>query len=304
MTHPLVHTIDLNFRDIPGTIACYLIPHRNGAVLIESGPGSTIPALQEGLKVLGFQLDDITDVLLTHIHLDHAGAAGWLAINGTRIHVHPLGAPHMSNPDKLLSSAKRIYGEMLDPLWGKFLPVPQEQISIPMDGEIIKINELEFQAIETPGHANHHYVYILGDVCFSGDIGGVRLRGHRHLTLPMPPPEFHLEKWKDSIKRLRKEHLSFIAPTHFDLYDDPDWHLDALDRALDEAEGWIKEIMPTNPSIEELRLKLSEWEHKRVDHGVLDNDLETALYAANPPFISADGIHRYWNKYRGVAKNK
>jgi glyoxylase-like metal-dependent hydrolase (beta-lactamase superfamily II) len=298
MSHPLVYTIDLNFRNIPGTIACYLVPHQNGAVLVESGPGSTIPVLQERLKVYGFEINDITDVLLTHIHLDHAGAAGWLAKNGARIHVHPNGAPHLYNPEKLLSSAKRIYGEMMDQLWGRFLPVPREQISIPLDGDIIKIDELEFKVIDTQGHANHHYAYILENICFSGDIGGVRLREQRHITLPMPPPEFHLKKWRNSIIRLREEHFSFIAPTHFNLYNDPDWHLDALDQALDEAEAWMEEIMPTNPQVDELRTMITKWEHRRVKSSGLEIDHEAAQYAANPPYMSADGVYRYWHKHR------
>jgi glyoxylase-like metal-dependent hydrolase (beta-lactamase superfamily II) len=298
MSHPTIHTIDLNFRNIAGTIASYLIPYRSGAVLVESGPGSTISGLQEGLKGLGYRVEDVTDVLLTHIHLDHAGAAGWLAQKGARIHVHPIGAPHMLNPEKLLASARRIYGEMMQPLWGEFLPVPQEKLSIPLDGDVVKIDELEFKAIETPGHANHHFAYIFGNVCFSGDIGGVRLRGRRHISLPMPPPEFHLENWTNSVKRLREEKFSFIAPTHFNLYDDSDWHLDALDCALIEAEKWMEEILPTNPSIESLRLSITEWEHQRLENSGLDDGHESAQYAANPPFMSADGVYRYWQKFR------
>lgn len=300
MSIPIVHTIDLKFRNIPGTIASYLVPHRNGIVLVECGPASTIAELQGGLNHYGFHLHNITDVLLTHVHLDHAGAAGLLAKNGACIHVHPVGAPHMVNPEKLLSSARRIYAETMEPIYGEFLPVPQEQISIPKDGDIIKINELQFKVIDTPGHANHHYAYLLGNVCFTGDIGGVRLRGSRHLTLPMPPPEFHLEKWLDSIKRLREEQITFIAPTHYNIYNDPDWHLDALERALIEAEMWMKKIMPDDPPIEELRDKITEWERQRIIQNGLDNGYESAQYATNPPFMSADGVYRYWHKYRGV----
>lgn len=294
----LVHTIDLNFRNIKGTIASYLIPHRNGAVLVECGPSTTIPALQQGLEVFGFRFEDITDILLTHIHLDHAGAAGWLAKYGARIHVHPYGAPHMINPTKLLSSAKRIYGEMMESLWGKFLPVPQDQVNIPRNGSIINIEGLEFIAIDTPGHANHHYAYLLGDICFTGDIGGVRLRNHHHISLPMPPPEFNLEEWKQSIKRLRDEHVSYIAPTHFDLYNDPDWHLDALFDALDEINLWIQDIMSTDPPIDKLQELITKWEHQRLAKSGIDNNLKSAHYAVNPPLMSAEGIYRYWYKYR------
>jgi len=118
-----IHTLDLNFQGFPGTIATYLIPHARGAVLIETGPGTTTHALEAGVRAHGFTMEDITDVLLTHIHLDHAGAVGWVAQHGARVHVHPRGAPHLINPEKLLSSAGRIYGDDMDRLWGQFLPL-------------------------------------------------------------------------------------------------------------------------------------------------------------------------------------
>src|SRR4030043_437023 len=96
---PTVYTIDLHFQGLPGAIASYLVPHAHGAVLVECGPGSTLDALQKGIQSFGFSVTDISDVLLTHIHLDHAGAAGWLARQGARIHVHPVGAPHLRNPE-------------------------------------------------------------------------------------------------------------------------------------------------------------------------------------------------------------
>lgn len=299
MDHPQIQTIDLKFRGIAGTIASYLIPHKNGVVLIESGPGSTISALQEGLAGYGYRTEDISDVLLTHIHLDHAGASGWLAEQGVRIHVHPAGAPHMINPENLLKSAGRIYGNLMEPLWGKFIAVPEEKISIPRQGDIININGLEFKPMDTPGHANHHYAYLYENICFCGDIGGVRMRGRKHISLPMPPPEFHLEKWRSSIEKLKKEEFKYIAPTHYSICNDPEWQLAALERALDEIDAWIENIMPTDPSIEKLRVLITELEHQRVIESGLDDIHEAAQYAANPPFMSADGVYRYWHKYRG-----
>jgi glyoxylase-like metal-dependent hydrolase (beta-lactamase superfamily II) len=297
MDHPKIHTIDLKFRGISGTIASYLIPHNSGAVLIESGPGSTISALEEGLAEYGYRIEDISDVLLTHIHLDHAGASGWLAEHGARIYVHPVGAPHMINPENLLKSAGRIYGDLMKPLWGKFLAVPEENISIPREGDNITINNLEFKVIDTSGHANHHYAYLFENICFCGDIGGVRMRGRRHISLPMPPPEFHVEKWRASIEKLRVEKFKFIAPTHFNIYDDPEWQLDAIERALDEIESWMEDIMPSEPSIEKLRVMITELEHQRVIDSGLDDIHESVQYAANPPYMSADGVYRYWHKY-------
>lgn len=297
-----VHTLDLNFMDVPGTIAAYLIPHSHGAVLIESGPGSTIPALLDGLKGHHLAERDITDVLLTHIHLDHAGAAGWLARQGARIHVHHLGAPHLQNPEKLLSSAARIYGDMMEELWGEFLPVPEDRLSILYDNEIVEVEGLRFRALDTPGHASHHMAYLFEDICFTGDIGGVRLADLRHLKLPMPPPEFHLEQWRASLMKLHEVWAEGscrrIAPTHFGIYNDPNWHLTAVSKALDEIDNWMQKIMPSDPDPELLTQAFVDWTRSNsIDQG-LDDDQINAYETANPSWMSASGINRYWHKYR------
>jgi glyoxylase-like metal-dependent hydrolase (beta-lactamase superfamily II) len=302
MTVSSVRTIDLNFQGLAGSIAVYLIPHKDGIVLVESGPGSTKDALKAGLAKCGFQLKDITDVLLTHIHLDHAGAAGWLSRQGARIHVHPVGAPHLLDPEKLLSSAGRIYGDLMDSLWGEFLAVLPDKLSVPKDGQAVEINGLSFLPVDTPGHAFHHYAYIFEDICFSGDIGGIRLGGLPHIRIPMPPPEFHLEKWRESLDRLRKMKFSRIAPTHFGIYEDAEWHLDTLDRAIDDAEQWIEKIMPSNPSLDELRKAFMEWTEQLSREQGLDSMQVSIHEAANPSFMSADGIYRYWFKIRLPAK--
>src|SRR5690606_15095706 len=128
MAQTRIVTLDLNFQGRPHAIAAYLIRDADSVVLIESGPGSTLPSLTAGLAAEGLSTRDVTHVLLTHIHLDHAGAAGWLANQGAEIYVHPVGAPHMLNPEKLLASATRIYGDRMDSLWGEFLPVPENKL--------------------------------------------------------------------------------------------------------------------------------------------------------------------------------
>lgn len=293
-----IHTLDLNFQGITGAIATYLIPHAHGAVLVESGPGSTVETLRAGLKEYGYDPEDITDVLLTHIHLDHGGAAGWMARKGARIHVHPVGAPHLINPEKLLVSATRIYGEMMDTLWGEFLPVPEDKLSILQGDEIIEIEGLCFQAIDTPGHAEHHYAYLLDGTLFTGDIGGVRVRNSRYLRLPMPPPEFNLEKWRLSLKKLEGLTFQRIAPTHYGIYQDPDWHLAAIARELDVIEAWMEAVQPQSKTIEELRQAFGQWSEQRfLDEGMDPSQLPVHD-AANPAFMSADGIMRYWKKTR------
>lgn len=302
MTKVSVQTIDLKFQGLAGSIASYMIPHRDGIVLVESGPGSTTPALISGLAEHGYHPEDVTDVLITHIHLDHAGAAGWLSTQGARIHVHPIGAPHLLNPEKLLVSAGRIYGDRMDSLWGEFLPVLPEKLSVLEDNQALEINGLSFLPVETPGHAYHHFAYIINDICFSGDIGGIRLGGLPHLRIPMPPPELHLGKWRESLEKLRAIKFSRIAPTHFGIYNDAAWHLKALEQAIDEAEAWIEHTMPTNLSLEELRKSFIEWSEQLSQDQRLDPLQQQLHEAANPSFMSADGIYRYWHKVRLPAK--
>ncbi len=291
-----LHTLDLNFQGKGKTIASYLIPHSKGGILVECGPGSTQKTLQAECDQLGFSIGDISDVLLTHIHLDHAGAAGWLARQGAQIHVHHVGAPHMMDPGKLLSSAKRIYGDQMDPLWGEFLPVPEERISILHDGDEIAIGDHLFQVVDTPGHAYHHMAYIWEEFCFSGDIGGVRIHtpGPKHLRIPMPPPSLHLGKWKESIEKLRARRFSKIACTHFGIYNDVDWHLEAVLEEINAVESWIQETLSQDVSLEKLRESFSNWARERsLSRGMEEEWLEY-YEQANPSAMSADGILRYW----------
>jgi len=297
-----VITIDLNFQGKAQAIASYLIHSGDAAVLIESGPGSTIPALQAGLAKEGLSPRDVTHVLLTHIHLDHAGAAGWLSRQGAKIHVHPNGAPHLLNPEKLIASASRIYGDRMGDLWGEILPVEQSQLTVPGDSEEIVIGSLHFTALNTPGHAEHHYSYLFEDICFSGDVGGVRIPGHAYLRAPMPPPELHLGRWHESISRLRSLNIKRIAPTHFGIYDDPEWQLSELDRNLGLVEKWLEEVMPSDPSIEELREKYSAWMEAQAREQDLSVEVIKAFALSNPVGMSADGLMRYWKKVRDAHK--
>ncbi len=300
MAKTSIITLDLNFLGRKQAIASYLIPHSSGVVLVECGPGSTLPALQAALAESGYSPRDVTHVLLTHIHLDHAGAAGWLARQGAEVYVHPLGAPHMLNPEKLLASAARIYGDKMDMLWGEFLPVPEDRLRVPEDAQEIVIGNLRFTPVNTPGHAGHHYVYLFEDICFSGDIGGVRIPGFSYLRLPMVPPELHLERWRESIRQLHKFAFRRIAPTHFGLFDDPDWQLSAVEKDLDDAERWLEAIMPADPSIELLREKFTAWMAEQALASGLSEQVLKAYEVANPVGMSADGLQRYWKKFRAT----
>lgn len=295
-------TIDLNFLDLEGAIASYLVPHNHGALLIESGPGSTIEKLVSGINSYGFKISDISDVFVTHIHLDHAGAAGWFARQGARIHVHPVGAPHLIDPSKLLASAERIYGDQMDYLWGEFLNVPETSLSILEDNHVVEVEGIQVRTLNTPGHARHHYAYICKDVCFSGDIGGVRLDGVNHLVAPMPPPEFHLEEWRDSLNSLQSAYdrglFHKIAPTHFGVFDGAGNHLTLLRQELNDIDIWIDQILPAEPSIDELNQAFIDWTFERYRQNNLSDTLMNTYEAAMPSWMSAQGIHRYWRKYR------
>jgi glyoxylase-like metal-dependent hydrolase (beta-lactamase superfamily II) len=300
MAQTRIVTLDLNFQGRAHAIASYLIRSGDAVVLIESGPGSTLSGLEAGLAKEALSARDVTHVLLTHIHLDHAGAAGWLARQGAEIYVHPVGAPHMINPERLFASATRIYGNRMESLWGEFLPVPKDKLQVVGDGERIEIGNLEFAPINTPGHAEHHYAYIFEDICFTGDVGGVRIPGYQYLRIPMVPPELHLERWHESIKRLRQENFARIAPTHFGIYDDPDWQLREVEKGLDDAERWLEKTMSEDSSLptEAMRQSFTEWMIEQAVEMGLSEDVMAAYQVANPPSMSADGLLRYWKKVR------
>ena len=154
--------IDLQFQSRPSVIASYLFYDGKQAALIESGPASTVETLIQGIQAARVPLDALHHVIVTHIHLDHAGAAGVLArkFPWLRVHVHPVGAPHLADPSKLLASAARLYGDQLEFLWGKIEPVPAENLLVVNDGDEIKLPGTTLRAFDTPGHARHHHAYL------------------------------------------------------------------------------------------------------------------------------------------------
>ena len=298
MAKTRIVTIDLNFQNKTQAIASYLIKHQDAVVLIESGPGSTLSALETGLAKEKLALRDITHVLLTHIHLDHAGAAGWLSKQGAEIYVHPNGAPHLLNPEKLIASATRIYGDRMQSLWGEFLPVEQDQLNVPQDAQEISIGNLKFVAVNTPGHAEHHYSYLFEDVCFSGDVGGVRIPGYPYMRAPMPPPELHFGRWQESLARLRSLKFERIAPTHFGVFEDADWQLNELSLILGATEKWLEEIMASDPPVDVLREEFITWMERQSREQGLSDEVVQAYTLANPLGMGADGLMRYWKKFR------
>ena len=298
MAKTSVITLDLNFQKMKKSIAAFMIPHSSGLVLVECGPGSTLSALEAALAEGGYSPTDVTHVLLSHIHLDHAGAAGWFARQGAEVYAHPVGAPHLLNPEKLLASATRIYGDKMEKLWGEFLSVPEDRLKVAEDAQEIVIGNLRFVPVDTPGHAEHHYVYLFEDICFSGDIGGVRIPGFPYLRLPMPPPELNLERWHASVKKLKKLEFKRIAPTHFGIFDDPQWQLEQITKSLEDADRWLEEVMPSELPVEVLRQRFIDWMEEQGRQQGLSDEVIESYRTANPLGMSADGLLRYWKKFR------
>lgn len=293
-----IFTLDLNFSGRKNAIAAYLVPYDGGAILVETGPGSTINELKNKLIEHGLKPENVTHVFLTHIHLDHAGASGWLAAQGAQIFVHAVGEAHMISPDKLLSSAKRIYKEKMEYLWGEFLPVPAEKIISVGDGEQIKVDNMSFTAVHTPGHANHHISWLLEDTRFSGDVGGIRIPGFLYIRMPLVPPELDFEKWRQSLTQLKYIGFKNIAPTHFGIFNDARAHLSMALQILDENEKWMEQASIDDTPIEMLRELYATFLHEQgISLGVNEETLRISEIA-NPPRMGADGIQHYWNKYR------
>jgi glyoxylase-like metal-dependent hydrolase (beta-lactamase superfamily II) len=298
-----VHTLDLHFQDRSHTIAAYLLPHAEGAALIETGPGSTVDSLRAQLAEHDHSLDDITEVFVTHIHLDHAGAAGRLATkHGATVYAHAVGAPHLATPERLLKSAERIYGDDMDRLWGDTLPVPEDQLVSLHDGARVNIGDRTVVALDTPGHASHHLAYVVGDVCFTGDVAGVRLPGETYVEVPLVPPELRLDHWRESLDYLRtalpERDVTHLALTHFGLFDDVTPHLDRLEAGLDAADDYVRTTLPDLVDDEDaLRDATVEWVHDHARSQGVDEDTWALYELADPSWMAASGLRRYWEKH-------
>jgi glyoxylase-like metal-dependent hydrolase (beta-lactamase superfamily II) len=229
-----MQTLDLEFFCATELIASFLAPVDGGFVLFDPGPASAVDTLEHRVGEVGFALEDLRAVFPTHVHLDHGGGSGVLAQRtGCTVFCHPVGAPHLEDPAaKLLPSAERLYGNMMEPLWGTTVGVPRDQLRTVDDGETVTIDGLEIIGWHTPGHANHHVAWQIGDAVATGDVAGVRFPGATHVLPPLPPPDIDIEKWRQSLAVLRRIAPSRLLLTHFGAFDDPARHIDELEDRL------------------------------------------------------------------------
>jgi glyoxylase-like metal-dependent hydrolase (beta-lactamase superfamily II) len=220
--------IDLLHVGRERVIGCWQV----GQALVDPGPSSCLDTLLEALD--GWRPRAL---LLTHIHLDHAGASGSLVARwpDLEVYVHERGARHMADPARLLDSARRLYGADMDSLWGEFLPVPEENLRVLSGGEGIRIQGTPgpFQVAYTPGHASHHVCYLYQGTAFVGDVGGVRIVPESLTIAPTPPPDIDLEAWHRSLELVRGWRPERLAFTHFGSAEDVDAQLGEVGECLD-----------------------------------------------------------------------
>ncbi len=269
---------------------------RAGRCWLKPGQPPRRQNLRAQLAAHGYEPGDIRHVLVTHIHLDHAGSAGWLAQQGAQIYVHHVGAPHLIDPAKLLASAGRIYGDQMDSLWGQTVPAPADKVTPISDGDVVEVAGLKFTALDTPGHAWHHHCYRLEDVIFTGDAAGVRLTGTQVIDLPAPPPEFKLEVWQQTIDRLLAEPFSAIYPTHFGRIEDGKWQLTALRELMQNACEFVRGRLQAGVERDEIVADYTAWMHQLARENGADAYTIAQYETANPSYMSVDGILRYWQR--------
>lgn len=290
--------IDLQFRGSPRVIASAILSGADGVTVIDPGPTSCLPALEAGLQERGLALRDVRAVLLTHIHLDHAGAAGTIAerVPGVRVLVHERGAPHMIDPAKLLASATRLYGDRMDSLWGAFQPVPAAQITALTGGERLELAGTTLRVAYTPGHAKHHVSYLdeRTGVAYVGDTGGVRVSGD-YLIAPTPPPDIDVEAWHASLNTIDAWQPVSLFLTHFGPITPARAHLARFRTTLDTAAEAVRTLMKTGGTEEELAHRFAEQMRVDVRRSLAEREAQASELAA--PFDQLwQGLSRYWRK--------
>ena len=221
--------LDLRHLGEEREIGAYVLETRAGLALFDCGPSTCIPALEAGLEERGYRLRDVDHLLLSHIHLDHAGAAGVLVREHPRLQVHvsELGAPHLVDPSRLERSARRLYGDAFDALWGELAPVPEQNVRVVGD------RALGMDCFPSPGHASHHVCYVDGHgTLYAGDAAGVRIAPTPVVVPPTPPPDVDVEAWERTLDEIERRTPERVALIHFGVFDDVDRHLDSLRRRL------------------------------------------------------------------------
>ena len=307
-----IHILDTRQLGHKGIVAATALETDEGVALFDTGPESTFDNIIADLNKAGFAGEDVRHVFLSHIHFDHAGAAWRFAELTAKVYVHPRGAAHLVDPTKLIESAKRIFGNEMERLWGKIAPVPRERVTILEDGEAVQVSPFEIQAIATPGHASHHHIYHWDNNVFGGDIAGVRI-GNGPPIPPFVPPELHVESWRESITKIRGLKATNLYLPHFGkIAGAVSEHLDLLDERVRRWSEWFREKIRNGTNEEQLRSEFAALEHSEINAVASDSALQqtspadlvtghtslvTLYEAADPSYMAVGAAIRYWKKY-------
>ena len=278
MTHADLHALDLHHDGVPQAIAAHALALGSGAfALVDPGPGATLPRLEAALAEVGLELDGLQAVLVSHVHLDHAGGAGALARrSGATVYAHPRAARHLIDPTRLLASAARVYGDRMDALWGAMEPVPAERLRVVEDGEVFAIGRQRVRALAAPGHANHQHAWLLADGrAFPGDAAAIRLPGQSVLMPATAPPEIDLIAWPRTLDALEAAQVDVLHLPHFGAVTDVGDHLRRLRAALVD---WADVV----------RTGIAAGEDDTALAGRLERFLRAELAAAGVPREGAD----------------
>lgn len=274
--------LDLHYFGTPRVIGAYLVETDDGLALFDCGPANSTDALRARLDERGLGLTDLRHLLLSHIHLDHAGAAGVLVREhpGLQVHVSEIGAPHLIDPSRLEHSARRLYGDAFDSLWGELAPVPEANIHVVGD------RVLGLDCFPAPGHASHHVCYLAPDgTLYAGDAAGVRLQPARHILPVSPPPDVDVEAWHHTIDEIEKRRPERLALVHFGVVGDPAEHLKRLRSQLDLWAARVRDGASEGEFVASARAELVAEE---TDPGPWER--------AAPLWQSYAGLRRYWDK--------
>lgn len=286
--HVTVGPIDLHYQGAERVIGCYLLETPDGPALFDCGPASCVEELRAGLGERGLELPDVRHLLLSHIHLDHAGAAGVLVRENPslQVHVSEIGAPHLVDPSRLERSARRLWGDAFDSLWGELAPVPEQNVQVA--GERV----VGLDCFPAPGHASHHVCYIDDDgTLYAGDAAGVRIAPDSAVLPPAPPPDFDHVAWIETAKEILRRDPRRLALIHFGAFDDVARHVEELLGRLDEWTTWTERGLTEGEFTERVRAGLAA-DDTRPDIDAYDR--------AMPFWQSYAGLKRYWET-RGEA---
>ncbi|MDZ7704285.1 MAG: MBL fold metallo-hydrolase [Trueperaceae bacterium] len=295
-----VYLIDTQHIGHRGTVGAYLLPSDNGEfALVESGPASTLDMLEAGIRMIGLNPDNLRAVLVTHIHLDHAGAAGTLARRyGADVYVHEVGARHLLDPTKLLVSAERIYGEHMERLWGETEAVPEDKLHTVADGDTVTVVGHSLDVLYTPGHASHHVSYRLGDgSLFAGDAAGIRFDGSAVVRPALPPPDIDLDTWDDTLDKIRRAEPSRLLLTHFGAVTDVEAHLAEVSRQNEIWANAVLEGMREGDDDDALAARVRRISEAELERDGAPTDVQVRHQVTSNDAMTVMGLKRYWNKH-------